>query len=583
MNNIKMGLKIFILSGLIVLVFTAAISWIYSQARTSFYQAKHAEIQHAVESVWGIVDHFAQQEAQGTLAREQAQQLAMNAVKSTRFAGDNYFWINDLQPTMVMHPLSPELDGKNLSGNKDPNGKALFVEMARVARESSEGFVDYQWAKPGFKKPVDKVSFVKLVPEWGWIVGAGLYLDDMQAALGKILWTAIAVVATAIAGILVLVTLMTRSITGPLNKTVRMLQELGRGHLSNRLHLERKDEIGQMAKAMDEFAENMQKEIVTPLRKLAEGDLDFEIRPYDDQDVLRGAMKKVGDDLNDIMGRIQSSGTQISGGANQVADTSQSLSQGATEQASSLEEIAASMNEMASQISMSADNAQSANDLSGRMKQAATEGSARMRQMMAAMDEVNEAGQNVSKIIKVIEEIAFQTNLLALNAAVEAARAGQHGKGFAVVAEEVRNLAARSAKAATETSQLIEGSVAKSANAGEIASQTETSLEQMVAEVTKVSDLVSEIAAAAREQAEGIGQVNQGLGQIDQVTQQNTANAEESAAAAEELSSQAENLRQMLARFTLRQQQTARIHSKQSVSRHETVNHQIALGWGENS
>jgi methyl-accepting chemotaxis protein len=455
--------------------------------------------------------------------------------------------------------------------------------MAQVARDSGAGFVYYQWAKPGFKKPVDKVSFVKLVPEWGWVVGAGLYLDDVQSALAKIMWTAIAVVAAAIAGILVLVTLMTRSITGPLNKTVSMLQELGRGHLSNRLHLERKDEIGQMAKAMDEFAENMQKEIVTPLRKLADGDLDFEIRPYDDRDVLRGAMKQVGDDLNDIMGRIQSSGIQISGGANQVADTSQSLSQGATEQASSLEEIAASMNEMASQISMSADNAQSANDLSGRMKQAATEGSERMRRMMTAMDEVNAAGQSISKIIKVIDEIAFQTNLLALNAAVEAARAGQHGKGFAVVAEEVRNLAARSAKAATETSQLIEGSVAKAANAGEIASQTETSLEQMVAEVTKVSDLVSEIAAAAREQAEGIGQVNEGLGQIDQVTQQNTANAEESAAAAEELSSQAESLRQMLARFTLRHQQTARTQSGQPVSGHETDNHQIALGWGENS
>jgi len=582
-NNIKMGAKIFILSGLIVLVFTAAIGWIYTQARASFFTAKHAEIQHAVESVWGIVDHFAQQEAQGTVTREQAQSLAMNAVKSTRFAEDNYFWINDLKPAMVMHPVSPELDGKNLSGNKDPNGKALFVEMAQVARDSGAGFVNYQWAKPGFKQPVDKVSFVKLVPEWGWIVGAGLYLDDVQAALGKIMWTAIAVVAAAIVGILVLVTLMTRSITGPLNKTVNMLQELGRGHLSNRLHLTRKDEIGQMAKAMDEFAENMQNEIVTPLRKLADGDLDFEIRPYDDQDALRGAMKKVGDDLNNIMGRIQSSGTQISGGANQVADTSQSLSQGATEQASSLEEIAASMNEMASQISMSADNAQSANDLAVGMKQAATEGSERMRRMMAAMDEVNEAGQSISKIIKVIDEIAFQTNLLALNAAVEAARAGQHGKGFAVVAEEVRNLAARSAKAATETSQLIEGSVSKASNAGEIAAQTGTSLEQMVAEVTKVSDLVGEIAAAAREQAEGIGQVNEGLGQIDQVTQQNTANAEESAAAAEELSSQAESLRQMLARFTLRHQQTARMQSEQPVSRHETDNHQIALGWGENS
>jgi len=174
-----------------------------------------------------------------------------------------------------------------------------------------------------------------------------------------------------------------------------------------------------------------------------------------------------------------------------------------------------------------------------------------MSSMSSAMEEINQSGQNISKIIKVIDEIAFQTNLLALNAAVEAARAGQHGKGFAVVAEEVRNLAARSAKAAAETAQLIEGSVEKTQNGNEIAGRTSSALEEIVEGITKVSDLVGEIAAASNEQAQGINQVNQGLGQIDTAIQQNTATAEESAAAAEEMSSQAGQLQHMLSRFKL--------------------------------
>lgn len=286
--------------------------------------------------------------------------------------------------------------------------------------------------------------------------------------------------------------------------------------------------------------------------QISSGDLTSDVKLASNRDILGKALKEMSENLNRIIAEVNDATVQISSGSSQVSDSSQSLSQGATEQAASLEQITSSMTEMASQTKTNAENATLANQLSSDARSAAETGNQQMKTMVEAMGEINEAGRNISKIIKVIDEIAFQTNLLALNAAVEAARAGRHGKGFAVVAEEVRNLAARSAKAAKETAELIEGSVEKTTNGTKIASHTAESLQEIVNAVTKVTDLVGEIAAASNEQAEGIAQVNQGLGQIDQVTQHNTASAEEGAAAAEELSSQAAHLKGLMSTFKIK-------------------------------
>jgi len=394
-----------------------------------------------------------------------------------------------------------------------------------------------------------------------------------------IVWALIvAALGAVIAVIFALV--IVRSITGPVNKTVTMVTELGAGHLDMRLNMDRSDEIGQMAKAMDQFADDLQHIVVKALQQLADGDLTFKAMKKDDQDVIGTALLKTSDDLNKMVGEILAATEQIAAGSGQVSDSSQALSQGATESAAALEQITSSMTEMGSQTKTNAENAAQANQLATQAKGSAETGDQQMQSMVSAMGEINDAGQSISKIIKVIDEIAFQTNLLALNAAVEAARAGRHGKGFAVVAEEVRNLAARSAKAAKETAELIEGSVEKTKNGTEIANKTAESLSEIVTAVSKVTDLVGEIAAASNEQAEGISQVNSGLGQIDQVTQQNTASAEEGAAAAEELSSQAAHLKGLMSTFKVKGGTVMRSTTQPALPefRHQKVSNQ-AEGW----
>ncbi|MCT4607546.1 MAG: methyl-accepting chemotaxis protein [Marinisporobacter sp.] len=299
---------------------------------------------------------------------------------------------------------------------------------------------------------------------------------------------------------------------------------------------------------------NPVEELVEEAKKIADGDLDVNIKntSKDEIGILAGAFKQMAKNMNVALNDISTAAEQVAGGSKQVSDSSIALSQGATEQASSIEELTSAIEEISSQTEYNAQNANEANDLAENAKMNAIQGNEQMNHMLKAMDEINDASANISKIIKVIDEIAFQTNILALNAAVEAARAGQHGKGFAVVAEEVRNLAARSANAAKETTTMIEGSIKKVEGGMKIANETADALNEIVGGVTKVASLVNNIAIASNEQATGITQINQGISQVSVVVQTNSATAEESAAASEELSSQAEMLNDTVSRFKLK-------------------------------
>ncbi len=254
--------------------------------------------------------------------------------------------------------------------------------------------------------------------------------------------------------------------------------------------------------------------------------------------------------IQHIITDLSEGSDQVSSASGQIAQSSQMLAEGATEQASSLEQTSASLEQMASQTKQNADNANQANSLAMATRQEAEAGTETMNQMIDSMKAINTSSEKISKIIKVIEEIAFQTNLLALNAAVEAARAGEHGKGFAVVAEEVRNLAQRSAAAAKDTGELIEEAVKRASEGSQMANKAGEMLGGIVDSVRKITDLVGEITAASNEQAQGVDQIGSAVSQMDQVTQNNASNAEEAASASEELNAQADKLQDVVADLT---------------------------------
>lgn len=318
-----------------------------------------------------------------------------------------------------------------------------------------------------------------------------------------------------------------------------------------------KNVIEGMNKTMDAIVKPIE-EASYVLDKMSKGNFTYKMEGNysGDYEKLRDALNNTVKSFNEVLNDINNASEQVAAGAQQISDSSQALARGTTEQASSVEELTAALEEISAQTNQNAENANKANEMSLLAKQDAIKGDNHMKVMLEAMNDINESSSSISKIIKVIDDIAFQTNILALNAAVEAARAGQHGKGFAVVAEEVRNLAARSSNAAKETTELIEGSIKKVDDGTKVAVETAKDLNKIVDAVTQAVNLVGEIATSSSEQATGISQISEGVMQVSQVVQANSASSEQGASASEELASQAEMLKNLVNKFELTQDES---------------------------
>ena len=428
---------------------------------------------------------------------------------------------------------------------------------------------DYEWGKTIVKEKngverytfsgQQKLMFFRTDSLTGWVIGVSANLDDIAEEVAVIRdHNIIGGVVVVLLLSLGLAFLLTRLVTLPINIIMDFLQRTSVGDTSsNKKYADvilsmykRNDEIGNMTKSAGGLRIYLEKK-VKEAQSIAQGDFTANIKIASKNDNLGIAFSTMQERLNKTLTNVSQLVNQVSSGSGQLSDASQSLSKGATDTAASLEEINSSIMQINSQTRSTAENSSEANGLANESKQTADKGNSDVEQMVNAMIDMQQSGEEIAKIVKMIDDIAFQTNLLSLNAAVEAARAGRHGKGFAVVAEEVRNLAGRSAKAAKETADLVEQTVSKLSNGAKIAHKTQESLSKVVNDVVRVADLLGEISTASNEQAEGIAQISSGLQQIDQVTQNNTANAEETSEAANSMAIQAQQLNQLMAQFNL--------------------------------
>jgi methyl-accepting chemotaxis protein len=368
------------------------------------------------------------------------------------------------------------------------------------------------------------------------------------------------IVVAALVITVIMALTITRAITTPINYVTKILTIIGstgrtvfteKEKADQKTYAAGKDEMGECAKNLGNVVAALNG-VSELLSTVADGDLTVSHKAMSEDDKISASIIHMIDNLNYMFREIDEASEQVSGGASQISNASQNLAEGSTEQAATVEELSASIADVAEKTKLNADRAVNAAKLSETLKANAEKGSEQMSEMTQAVSEINQASQDISKVIKVIDDIAFQTNILALNAAVEAARAGEAGKGFAVVADEVRNLASKSAAAAKETGTLIENSMKKAELGTAIAAETATSLSDIVDGINQSTDLITEIAESSEAQSLAISQINDGIVQVSEVVQKNSATAEESAASAEELNAQAAVLQGHISRFKLK-------------------------------
>jgi methyl-accepting chemotaxis protein len=504
------GRKIYALIGLSFIGLLGIAVLDSRELASSLKQQKQIELKHLAELALGIVkeEHAASQK--GDIAVADAQKRAMIRVAALRYGNNDYFWINDMQPRMVMHPMKPELNGSDLSANKDPNGKALFVDFVNVVRKDGAGFVSYEWPKPGFERPQPKLSYVVGFTPWNWVIGTGVYIDDLDAQT----WASTQRSLIA-AGLVLLLALgvsmfVARGITLPLQRMTGAMKDLAGGKLDVEVPgIGRRDEVGEMADAVEVFKNNAS----------ARGELEAEQKETEGRAVARrkADMDRLANEFEGAVGQIvetvSSASSELEASAGTLTSTAERAQELTTMVAAASEEASTNVQSVASATEQMAS---SVNEISRQVQESARMAGEAVDQARNTNDRVGElskAAARIGDVVELINSIAGQTNLLALNATIEAARAGEAGRGFAVVASEVKALAEQTAKATGEIGLQITG----------IQSATEESvnaIKEIRGTIEKLSEISSAIAAAVEQQGAATQEISRNVQQAAHGTQQ---------------------------------------------------------------
>ncbi|MBQ54477.1 MAG: chemotaxis protein [Pseudomonadaceae bacterium] len=539
LRSIPINRRLWLILLLAILMLAGLGSAMLEQIHTQLYAAKSEKTRHVVESASGILRHYQALEADGTLTLEQAQQSAKDMIRGLRYDNREYFWINDQTPTMIMHPTNSKLEGQNLSAIKDPDGVELFNEMVRISREKGAGQVEYRWPKPGSEAPVSKISYVELFKPWGWIIGSGVYVDDVQAEFREQAMRLVGIGFGLMVVMALLVSMIVRSISVPLGHTVNAMASIasGEGDLTRALDTNGNDELTALAKNFNAFTSKLREVISQSLASASQlnsaarslGGVAGEAQQHSEQQSLQ--MDQVATAINQVTYGVQDVAKNAEYASNEVQAAEEQAIQGQRNIDASLQQIA---------------------ELSGTIDQS-----------VEVIQALSTESVQIGSVLEVIRSIAEQTNLLALNAAIEAARAGEQGRGFAVVADEVRLLAQRTQKSTAEIQVMIERLQSNSEAAVKVihessqssqrtvvqASQAGESLTLIAQSLRNLTGLNTSIASATLQQSHVVEDINMNVTQAAGLAQSNANAAQQSSAASQQLGALAADLNRLLGQF----------------------------------
>ncbi|ARJ65360.1 chemotaxis protein [Magnetospirillum sp. ME-1] len=510
-SNWRFRAKILLIVILSLIGMGAIITANLANLRQDLMTARQVKTQHVVETAHSVIGHYIAQAKAGTLTTEAAQAAAIEAVKAMRYSGTEYFWINSLAGKMVVHPIRPDMQGKDLMDLKDPAGKNFFAAMIDVVRKDKAGFVDYLWPKPGFDKPVPKVSYVKGIEEWGWLVGSGIYIDDVDAAFQAEMAQMGGITATVVLIVLLVSWWIGNNVISGMHSVTGGIRKLAEGDTAVEIKgAGRGDEIGDLVRAAEVFREHSLA-MKRMSEERAEQRRQAEVERRSTLETLAGELergvKSTVVTVSESAGRMQSTANGMAASIDEASQESQAVAAAAQQTSSNVETVAAAAEELSASIRGIGTQVMESTQIAREAVDAAHRTDSVVRGLSEAADRIGE-------VVRLINDIAGQTNLLALNATIEAARAGEAGKGFAVVANEVKHLASQTAKATDEIGQQIASIQSTTADAVSAIEGIGKTIGRMDEIATAIAEAVDQQGAATQEIARNVHEAAGGAQEV---------------------------------------------------------------------